>query len=1095
MDAAYKRGFVLARDPNAYMERSERRGNYRPRRRRKPPILYAIITIIMLLVLYPVGLILLWRRKLEWSHAVKAVLSLIFAAVFALGCMYAYSLDSVKPYADNLISQVRQVFNHNDDGSQGNGGIVTATGAPTDAPSAAPTDEPTKQPTAAPTDAPTEQSTKAPTAEPTAAPTAAPTGTPTAAPTKAPTAAPTGTPTAAPTKAPTAAPTFDANAHRVWPIVDESEGGILADIYRVLEAREYPIKPAPTEMPTETPTAEPTEEPTEEPTAKPTEAPTKAPTQAPTQAPTKAPTQVPTQAPTKAPTQVPTQAPTAMPTQAPTATPYVQPTIRPTATARVTEQPTIIPTSQPTALPTQMPITTPQTVYHTATGSRFHLTPNCGLTSGASPDTWAHAVESGFKPCPDCVGKEYPEAVAAIQNGTYVPEATFVPNPTFVPDPTATPDADEHPETVYHTATGSRFHLTPDCGQTRGASADTWEHSVSAGYRPCQDCVGQKYPEAYKKAYEEVTGMVAVLPTATFVPYTPAPATVSETAEQPTEAAAQAPTEQPTEAPTPTPAAANHPETVYHTATGSRFHLTPDCGQTRGASADTWEHSVSAGYRPCQDCVGQKYPEAYKKAYEEVTGMVAVLPTATFVPYTPAPTAISETAELPETEPTFVPAAAGEPTATDSLPAFVYHEQGGAYYHASADCSLLKNGSVETAQQAYENGEAPCPECNPQTLGELLGGEAADPTVYTGGGKYYHKASVCGGMLDGQPIKRSEAIANGQTECPYCHPDATPAPTTTYSPEDAVTVYYAGGKYYHKASVCGAMQNGQAMPRGQAIAAGALECPYCHPDATATPIPTETPTPAPTEAPTPEPANEPTPVSTEQPTPEPSAIPTAAPTEAATATGDEPTAIPTIEPVTTPTSSAQPAPTPYYDPDNGLQFEQEYVYMSSDGEHYHGSATCTYDGDAQLVRVQRAVAVGLSLTACPGCRPDADLDLPYAIVYHCEGDTYFHTSETCSKLGLDSALTLLSDAVIAGWLPCPECVTAMPTSMPTPAPGLDQAGVVRWVYRTVSGAYYHSRATCSGIYSPYLVTLQDAEDAGLTPCPICEQEDAASGEN
>ncbi len=754
----------------------------------------------------------------------------------------------------------------------------------------------------------------------------------------------------------------------------------------------------------------------------------------------------------------------------------------------MTEQPTAIPTSQPTTVPTATPITTPETVYHTATGTRFHLTPNCGLTSGASPDTWAHAVESGFKPCPDCVGKQYPEAVAAIQNGTYVPEATFVPAPTFVPDPTATPDADVHPETVYHTATGSRFHLTPDCGQTRGASADTWEHSVEAGYRPCQDCVGKEYPEAYKKAYEEVTGMVAVLPTATFVPYTPAPTEVSEVAEQPTEAATDAPTEAPTEAPTPTPATANHPETVYHTATGSRFHLTPNCGQTRGASADTWDHSVASGYRPCQDCVGKEYPEAYAEAYEEVTGMVAVLPTATFVPYTPAPTTESETTDLPEAEPTFVPAA------TDSLPTFVYHEQGGTYYHSSADCSLLKNGSVETAQQAYENGESPCPECNPQTLSQLLGEEAADPTVYTGGGKYYHKASVCGGMLDGQPIKRSEAIANGQTECPYCHPDATPAPTTTYSPEDAVTVYYAGGKYYHKSSVCGNMQNGEAMPRGQAIAAGALECPYCHPDATATPVPTETPPPAPTEVPTPAPTDEPTPEPTDQPTPEPSAIPTAAPTEAA-ATGDEPTAIPTIEPVATAESTAEPAPTPYYDPDNGLQFEQEYVYMSSEGEHYHGSATCTYDGDAQLVRVQRAVAVGLGLTACPGCQPDADLDLPYAIVYQCEGDTYFHTSETCSKLGLDSTLMLLSDAVIAGRLPCPECVTAMPTSMPTLAPGVDQAGVVRWVYRTVSGAYYHSRATCSGIYSPYLVTLQDAEDAGLTPCPICEQDDAASGEN
>ena len=980
MDVAYKRGFMLARDPNAYMERSERRGNYRPRRRRKPPILYAIITIIMLLVLYPVGLVLLWRRKLNWSHAVKAVLSLIFAAVFALGCMFAYSLDSVRPYADNLFSQVRQVFNPNDDGSQGSGGIVTATGAPTDAPSDEPTDEPTDAPTAEPTDEPTAEPTEQPTDEPTAEPTDEPTATPTKAPTAAPTATPTAKPTQTPTAIPTAAPTFDVSARRVWPIVDESEDSILADIYRVLEAREYPMQPAPTDEPTAEPTSEPTDEPTaeptSEPTAEPTATPTVAPTKAPTQAPTKAPTAVPTQAPTKAPTAVPTQAPTKAPTAAPTQAPttYVQPTIRPTATAHVTEQPTAIPTSQPTTVPTATPITTPETVYHTATGTRFHLTPNCGLTSGASPDTWAHAVESGFKPCPDCVGKQYPEAVAAIQNGTYVPEATFVPAPTFVPDPTATPDADVHPETVYHTATGSRFHLTPNCGQTRGASADTWDHSVASGYRPCQDCVGKEYPEAYAEAYEEVTGMVAVLPT------------------------------------------------------------------------------------------------------------------ATFVPYTPAPTTESETTDLPEAEPTFVPAA------TDSLPTFVYHEQGGTYYHSSADCSLLKSGSVETAQQAYENGESPCPECNPQTLSQLLGEEAADPTVYTGGGKYYHKASVCGGMLDGQPIKRSEAIANGQTECPYCHPDATPAPTTTYSPEDAVTVYYAGGKYYHKSSVCGNMQNGEAMPRGQAIAAGALECPYCHPDATATPVPTETPTPAPTEVPTPAPTDEPTPESTDQPTPEPSAIPTAAPTEAA-ATGDEPTAIPTIEPVATAESTAEPAPTPYYDPDNGLQFEQEYVYMSSEGEHYHGSATCTYDGDAQLVRVQRAVAVGLGLTACPGCQPDADLDLPYAIVYQCEGDTYFHTSETCSKLGLDSTLMLLSDAVIAGRLPCPECVTAMPTSMPTLAPGVDQAGVVRWVYRTVSGAYYHSRATCSGIYSPYLVTLQDAEDAGLTPCPICEQDDAASGEN
>ena len=241
-------------------------------------------------------------------------------------------------------------------------------------------------------------------------------------------------------------------------------------------------------------------------------------------------------------------------------------------------------------------------------------------------------------------------------------------------------------------------------------------------------------------------------------------------------------------------------------------------------------------------------------------------------------------------------------------------------------------------------------------------------------------------------------------------PDATATPTVTFSPEDAVIVYYSNGKYYHKASVCGAMQNGQPIPRGQAIAAGAVECPYCHPDATATPSPTATPRPTeaptaePTEAPTAEPTAEPTEEPTVEPTIEPTAEPTVQPTLIpTTAPGEEPTAIPTIAPAAT----SEPAPTAYYDAENGLQLPQEYVYVSSTGAHYHGNESCTYDGDAQLVRVQRSVAIGMNLTACPGCQPDENLDLPYAIVYQAEGDNYFHLSETCQKLGLDSTLILL----------------------------------------------------------------------------------------
>ena len=66
MDLVFKRGFAMAHDPNAYMGRSEKRGNQPAAETEKVlPFWYALLTIIMLAVLYPVGLILLWRKKLR----------------------------------------------------------------------------------------------------------------------------------------------------------------------------------------------------------------------------------------------------------------------------------------------------------------------------------------------------------------------------------------------------------------------------------------------------------------------------------------------------------------------------------------------------------------------------------------------------------------------------------------------------------------------------------------------------------------------------------------------------------------------------------------------------------------------------------------------------------------------------------------------------------------------------------------------------------------------------------------------------------------------------------------------------------------------
>ena len=149
------------------------------------------------------------------------------------------------------------------------------------------------------------------------------------------------------------------------------------------------------------------------------------------------------------------------------------------------------------------------------------------------------------------MGKQYPEAVAALNNGTLTAQPTFVPDaqqPTFIPNPTTAPGKAEHPETVYHTATGTKFHLTPNCGLTQNASPDTWEHAVEAGFKPCPNCVGKEYPAAVA----ELNGASAqALEQPTFVP---------NPTHEPTPEPTQATTQQP--APTATPMPAAHPDTV-----------------------------------------------------------------------------------------------------------------------------------------------------------------------------------------------------------------------------------------------------------------------------------------------------------------------------------------------------------------------------------------------------------------------------------------------------------------------------------------------------------------------------------------------------
>ena len=88
--------FAGGRGSGGYMMRSEKRpgsgyGNRRRRpRRKRAGILYILLTLLVSVVLWPVGMVLLWRRKVRLQPGTKLLISLltlcisIFLIVFAL---------------------------------------------------------------------------------------------------------------------------------------------------------------------------------------------------------------------------------------------------------------------------------------------------------------------------------------------------------------------------------------------------------------------------------------------------------------------------------------------------------------------------------------------------------------------------------------------------------------------------------------------------------------------------------------------------------------------------------------------------------------------------------------------------------------------------------------------------------------------------------------------------------------------------------------------------------------------------------------------------------------------------------------------------
>lgn len=513
---------------SGYMMRSEKRGgsyssgpSRKPPRRRKAGFVYIFFTILISLILWPVGMVMLWRRKVRFQAGTKLLISLltlclsVFLIVFALmvpvdNPEYTAFQDRANDWLDKAAvdvaaagdatykkcSETWQIMGDFAKASSDYALVTTADAVDKGVELAGTARDAIvglfhKEP--APTEAP---------AEPTEAPEA----------TEAPenTEQPVVIDEPLETEAPAETDALDIHLPEATP--DEAdaqaleEGALLADGSFVAGA-------APVEA---------TEEATEAPTETPTEEPTQAPTQAPAEEPTEEPTEVPTEKPTEAPTEVPA------PTEESVASPIELLTPEPSQSAE----------PEATAAPTERPLGAVKpageaTVYYYTDGSKgFHRGPRLHGMGGAPAHTLAEAFADGKTPCASCGMPE--ESILSEENVAWVDGKNVIHTtdecPSFsgdwrliplaeakeagydacpdclatdyvqgvFPEPTATPEPEvvepaiglkpASEVVVYYYESSKGYHVAPDCVGMSNAPAGTLAEAVAAGKKACGNC-------------------------------------------------------------------------------------------------------------------------------------------------------------------------------------------------------------------------------------------------------------------------------------------------------------------------------------------------------------------------------------------------------------------------------------------------------------------------------------------------------------------------------------------------------------------------------------------------------------------------------
>lgn len=474
--------YFARRNSRDYMMRSEKRtpggtsavqSGRRPpaKRRKRAGFFYKLFTLLLSLILWPVGMIMLWKRKLRWSVGTKLLTTIItlFITFTAFGYLLTVptevpeitkAQDAINDFIDHSADYIAegytvvcdtavQVWNSASDmgDALGRAAMVATADA---------IDEGSKWMTAArETVTGWIESMNQPGDDPENSPTLEPTDEPSVEPTEKPTAEPTATPE----------PTLEV----------PGEGDIPLTVPETTPdpAGAQPIGEGTLNRDRDFVKATATPEPTAEPTAEPTKAPSAGPTWSASAAPTAE----------AAPDAVVTAAPTANATKAP-ATDAPKPTKAPAPTASPEVPAELLPAPASEAI-----------VYYTSNGKWYHMGETCGSMSNASAHLLTEALARGLKRCNGCNATD--KSVLELENPVWTDEASL-------------------------------FHLSAECEAFTGIyGLKLLDDALAQGYKPCNKCRADEYMTACGRIVPTPTPEPTATPEPTPTPSpTPSPTPV-----------------------------------------------------------------------------------------------------------------------------------------------------------------------------------------------------------------------------------------------------------------------------------------------------------------------------------------------------------------------------------------------------------------------------------------------------------------------------------------------------------------------------------------------------------------------------------------